>query len=125
MKTLYLLTLVLFSTFVHSQEYQRYKVVNIDSTISSYVITVKSCNKKNIIKKALVLTSKTDTVFKNVRKIKVGSTFKLKLEEIFTDVTSNLNSTSLIIDNILVWKRDDDFRIYSSDNIKGLNYFKI
>ena len=117
-----LLFLLLISNYkIYSQECASYKVMNIDSTKSYYFILVKS----NEIK-SLIVSSKGRV--KPNRKISISESFCFKLlkSKWIKELPLNLENipTSLIIEGKVIWTNKDDFGIYTTKNLKGLNYLK-
>ncbi len=117
-----LLLLILISNYkIYSQECESYKVMEIDSTKSYYLILV---NKNEI--KSLIVSSKKRTKPNNRISISKSFYFKLLKSNLTKDFPINLTSTStsLIIEGKVIWRNKDDFNVYTTKNLKGLNYVK-
>jgi len=117
-----LLLLILISNYkIYSQECESYKVMEIDSTKSYYLILV---NKNEI--KSLIVSSKKRTKPNNRISISKSYNFKLLKSYLTKDIPINLIDIpkSLIIEGKVIWTSKDDFNVYSTKNLKGLNYVK-
>jgi hypothetical protein len=117
-----LLLLILISNYkIYSQECESYKVMEIDSTKSYYLILV---NKNEI--KSLIVSSKKRTRPKNRISISKSFNFKLLKSNLTKDIPINLIDIpkSLIIEGKVIWTSKDDFNVYTTKNLKGLNYVK-
>ncbi len=102
---------------IYSQHSEKYKITDIDSTTSNYIVSLKKGNVKSI-----VISPKFDTlVAKN--KIQVGKRYRLILDE---STLKNLSPpdklNSIKIDGKVIWTIDDDFEIYFTDDLVGLHY---
>ena len=95
--------------------------MEIDSTKSYYLILV---NKNEI--KSLIVSSKKRTKPNNRISISKSYNFKLFKSYLTKDIPINLIDIpkSLIIEGKVIWTSKDDFNVYSTKNLKGLNYVK-
>ncbi|OYQ49649.1 hypothetical protein [Flavobacterium aurantiibacter] len=104
-----------------AQECRSYKVINIDSTKSYYLILVK-----NEDVKSLIISSKRRV--KSNQKIAISKSYYLKLSKskLLKDLPHNFEEipTKLMFEGKLIWTNKDDFSVYSTKNLKGLNYVK-
>ena len=113
---------ILISNYkIYSQECEYYKVKDIDSTKSYYLILVN----KNEIKYLIVSTKK---LIKQNRRISISESFYFKLLKgnLMKDLPLNKEDipTSLMIEGKVIWTNKDDFNVYTTKNLKGLNYVK-
>lgn len=117
-----LLLFILISNYkIYSQECESYKVMEIDSTKSYYLILV---NKSEI--KSLIVSPKKRTKPNNRISISKIFNFKLLKSNLTKDIPINLIDIpkSLVIEGKVIWTSKDDFNIYTTKNLKGLNYIK-
>lgn len=119
---IYFTILLFISNFkIYSQECESYRVMNIDSTESYYLILVE----KNEIK-YLIVSSKKRT--KSHRRIKLSESYNFKLLEHkwIEELPLNMRHgrTSLVIEGKTIWSTEDDYSVYRTKNLKGLNYIR-
>ena len=116
-KTLFILAMcaILCNYSSYGQISDKFKITKIDSTSNFYLIYAKSFKIKG-----LILISKTDSLEKKGQnKIIVGEKYKLTLykNSLTRGVTSNL-SPKISVDNKVIWKTEDDFEVYLTDDIE-------
>lgn len=120
MKTIILVIMFVTSTEVFSQNLKKYEIIDIDSTKNNYLVYVKSVKKKS-----LIISPKTDKIFNEKSKIKLGNKYKLKLKpfklEFATILDEGMNNT-ITIDSKIVWRQGDDFDLFISKSLLGLHY---
>ncbi|WP_430967049.1 hypothetical protein [Spongiimicrobium sp. 2-473A-2-J] len=117
-KRLVLLTVsVALSNVVSSQDCLKYKVVDIDSTKSTYLIKVKHKYYKGLIESPRKNLSST----KSDKRIVVGKTYKLNLDK--SNLTSRELGTNnnIYIDDKKVWSTDSDFDLFVTKGLNGLH----
>jgi hypothetical protein len=117
-----LLFLLFISNYkIYSQECESYRVMNIDSTESYYLILVKKNEKK-----FLIVSSKKR--IKPHRKILPSKNycFKLLKHNWMKELPLNVSDipTSLVIEGKTIRSTEDNYSVYSTKNLKGLNYTK-
>lgn len=116
----YLLIFLFITNFkIYSQECESYRVMDIDSTESYYLIKVE----KNEIK-YLIVSSKRP--IKPRRRIIISQSYNFKLLEHkwIEELPLNMMDahTSLVVEDKTIWSTEDDYSVYKTKNLKGLNY---
>ncbi|PIQ18037.1 MAG: hypothetical protein COW66_08580 [Flavobacteriaceae bacterium CG18_big_fil_WC_8_21_14_2_50_34_36] len=95
--------------------------MNIDSTESYYLILVKKNERKY-----LIVSSKKR--LKPHRRILLSKSycFKLLKHEWIEMLPLNMmdGNTELVIEDKTIWSTKDDYSVYRTKNLKGLNYVK-
>lgn len=111
--------ILICSNKFYSQECESYRVVNIDSTNSFYLIMVE----KNEIEYLIVSSKKT---IKPQRRINLSKSYNFKLLEHkwIEELPLNMRegATSIVIEGKTIWSTEDDYSVYRTKNLKGLNY---
>ncbi|GEM_PF-2770324 len=106
---------------IYSQEDESYRVMNIDSTESYYLILVKKNERKYLI-------ASSKKRIKPHRRILLSESycFKLMNHKWIEELPLNMMEvhTSLVIEGKTIWTTEDDYSVYSTKNLKGLNYVK-
>jgi hypothetical protein len=96
-------------------------VINIDSTENYYVISVERKHK-------VFLIVSLKKPMKPHRKILLSESycFQLLKHKWMQDLPVNVSEipTSLIVEGKTIWRTEDDYSVYSTKNLKGLNYVK-
>jgi hypothetical protein len=95
--------------------------MNIDSTESYYLILVKKNERKYLI-------ASSKKRIKPHRRILLSESycFKLMNHKWIEELPLNMMEvhTSLVIEGKTIWTTEDDYSVYSTKNLKGLNYVK-
>lgn len=120
MKHLLIIFIITFS-FVYSNAQEskkkKYIIIKIDSTKNNYIIDIRN-NSNQLFR---IISEKNVDVIKNCKQIKLDKKYKFKLlfvERIF----SGGKEVSVEVDDKIVWKDDDNFRISYTNNLLGLCY---
>ncbi|SDX31083.1 hypothetical protein [Aequorivita viscosa] len=117
----FLFFLIISNGQVYSQQCHSYRVINIDSTENYYLISVERNHRK-----FLIVSLKKP--MKPQRKILLSESycFQLLKHKWMQELPVNVSDipTSLIIEGKTIWSTEDDYSVYSTKNLKGLNYVK-
>lgn len=116
-RNLLLIFCFLIFKVVSSQNCVKYKVIDIDSTKSTYLIKVESKKNKYLIESPKENLSST----KGNKKLIIGKSYKLNLSE--SSLTSKkLNSPkNVYIDDKKVWSSESDFNLVTTKDLNGLH----
>lgn len=109
---------VIFNIDIHSQKCETYEVMKIDSTKQHYIISVEKQGEKS-----LILSLKRKVKKKDI--IVVGNSYRFKLSK--NDWTQRFPPdlpNTLVIDGKAIWDNNDDYKVYSTKNLRGLKYVK-
>lgn len=105
----------------YSQQCESYRVINIDSTNSYYLIMVE----KNEIEYLIVSSKRT---IKPQCKINLFESYNFKLLEHkwIEELSHNMKvgATSIVVEGKTIWSTEDDYSVYRTKNLKGLNYIR-
>lgn len=119
MKYLLIIFLIAFSfCYTNAQESKKtfYKIIKIDSTKNNYIIDIK--NKTNIYFR-IISEKNLEIDSKKCHKIRLNKKYKLKL--LFTEpIFSGGKEVSVEVDDKIIWKDGDNFRISYTNNLLGL-----
>jgi len=117
MKLVLLIFCGLIFKIASSQNCLKYKVVDIDSTKSTYLIKVKHKKYKGLIESP----KKNLSSVKGDKKIIVGKSYKLNLSKssLITDHTI-YSSRSVHIDDKKMWTTESDFDLLTTKDLNGL-----
>ncbi len=120
MKKYFILFFIVFFWNLKSYS-QKFEVTSIDSTSNNFIIMVKNHEIEYLILSPKVKKKKC-FISKN-EKIEVEKKYDFLLTEatFFAKTEPNVNNT-IYVDNRIIWKKENNFKIYFCKNLKGL-YF--
>jgi len=104
---------------VSSQECNLYEVIKIDSTDNYFLITLEK--EKEVF---LVVSSKKRIKKRKEIKVKESYCFKLTVHNWQSEMPRNLTNVSIAIEDKVIWSSEDNYNLYQTKNLKGLNYKK-
>lgn len=108
---------------IYSQTCESYRVTDIDSTENYFLISVVKNERK-----FLIVSSKKR--IKPHRRILLSENYCFRLikhkwiEDTPLKILVSDIPTSLVIEGKTIWSTEDDYDVYNTKNLKGLNYVK-